>query len=45
MPTEKTEIVDVEEAEIVEEAPATPTPSSTPKSNDNKDIKPKEEDF
>lgn len=41
MPTEKAEIVDVEEVEIVEEAPATPTP----KSNDNKDIKPNEEDF
>lgn len=41
MPTEKSEIVDVEEVEIVEEAPSTPTP----KSNDNKDIKPNEEDF
>lgn len=41
MPTEKAEIVDVEEVEIVEEAPAT----HTPKSNDNKDIKPNEEDF
>lgn len=41
MPTEKAEIVDVEEVEIVEEAPAAPTP----KSNDNKDIKPNEEDF
>ena len=38
---EKTEVVEVEEAEVVEEAPATPAQ----KSNDNRDIKPNEEDF
>ena len=39
--TEKVEVVEVEEAEVVEEAPATPAQ----KSNDNRNIKPNEEDF
>ena len=39
--TEKAEIVEVEEAEVVEEAPAAPAQ----KSNDNRDIKPNEDDF
>lgn len=38
---EKIEVVEVEEAEVVEEAPAAPAQ----KSNDNRDIKPNEEDF
>lgn len=38
---EKTEVVEVEEAEVVEEAPAAPAQ----KSNDNRGIKPNEEDF
>lgn len=37
----KAEVVEVEEAEVVEEAPAAPVQ----KSNDNRDIKPNEEDF
>lgn len=41
IPTEKAEVVEVEEAEVVEEAPAAPAQ----KSNDNRGIKPNEEDF
>lgn len=39
--TEKAEIVEVEEAEVVEEAPV----ATAQKSNDNRDIKPNEDDF
>lgn len=39
--TEKVEVVEVEEAEVVEEASATPAQ----KSNDNRGIKPNEQDF
>ena len=39
--TEKAEVVNVEEAEVVEEAPAAPAQ----KSNSNRDIKPNENDF